>query len=60
VSGQHSADSVEYSPFIGQEDDSVRFIIGPTDVRTTVENSVDLPVVTVLPENVPQDYQIRM
>jgi hypothetical protein len=54
--GQHSADSVEYSPDIGQEGDRVWIIIGQT-----VGDSVDLPlIVTILPENVPQEHQIGL
>jgi hypothetical protein len=59
--GQQSADSVEYSPDMMQEGDWVWFIVGLTDVRTTVEDSANLPVaVTVLSENVPQEHQLRM
>jgi hypothetical protein len=61
VPGQHSADSVEYRPDIGQEGDCVWIIIGLTDVRTTVEDSVDLSVVvTILPKNVLQEHQLRL
>jgi hypothetical protein len=39
----------------------VWIIFGFTDIQTTVEDSVDLLViVTVLPENVPQEHQLRM
>jgi hypothetical protein len=59
--GQHSADSVEYNPDLGLEGDYVWIIIGLTDVRTTVQDSVDLPVVvTIVPENVPQEHQLRL
>jgi hypothetical protein len=59
VLGQHSADSVEYSPYIGQDGDWI--IIRMTDVWMIVEGSVGLlVVVTVLPEIVPQEHQLRM
>jgi hypothetical protein len=59
--GQHSADSIEYSPDIGQEGDWVCIIIGLTDVQMRVEDSVDLAViVTILPENVPQEHQLYL
>jgi hypothetical protein len=41
VSGQHSADSIEYSPDIGQEGDSVTIVVGLVGVETTVEDSAD-------------------
>jgi hypothetical protein len=54
VSGQHSANSVEYCPDIGQEGDSV-----PT-VTELVEDFADLSVIiTILHENVPQECQLR-
>jgi hypothetical protein len=50
VPGQYSADTVECSTDTRQEGDWIRIIISLTDVRTTVEDSVDLPVaVAVLP-----------
>jgi hypothetical protein len=40
VSGQHSADSIEYSPDIGQEGDSVTIVVGLIGVETTVEDTI--------------------
>jgi hypothetical protein len=61
LSGQHSANSVKYSPDIGQEGDCVWIIFGLTDVREMIEDSVDLPVVvTVLAEDVLQEHQLCM
>jgi hypothetical protein len=57
---QHSADLVVYSPYIGLEGDWVRIIVRLADVSTMVEDSVNLPVVAILPENVPQEHQLRM
>jgi hypothetical protein len=53
VSGQHSANSVEYGPDIGQEGDNVPIVVGLTDVGTPIEDSADLS------ENVFQEHQFR-
>jgi hypothetical protein len=57
VSGQHSADSVEYSPNKRQEGDFAGLAIQLTEMRMTVDGSVDLLViVTILFGNVPQEH----
>jgi hypothetical protein len=61
VSGQYSADSVEYRPNIEQKGDWAWLIIRFTDIRTTAEDIVNLTVVvTVLSENASQEHQLRM
>jgi hypothetical protein len=43
------------------EGDLVQIFFGLTDVRSMVEDSVDLPVVvTILPENILHEHQLRM
>jgi hypothetical protein len=41
---QHGADLVEYRSNIGQEGDRAWLIIQFTDIRTTIENIMNLPV----------------
>jgi hypothetical protein len=49
VSGQHSANPVEYSPDKWQEGDGVSVFVGLIDVRMAVEGPVDLSVLIAIP-----------
>ena len=59
MSGQHSADPVEYSPDKGQEGDSFSAVIRLIAVGMAVEGPVDLPVViAIASEDVLQELQL--
>jgi hypothetical protein len=61
MSGQYSADSVQYGSSIDQEGNRAGLIIQFADIWTMVEDIVNLPVfVTILSENVLQEHQLYM